>query len=97
VKLVLVAFKGALKSPLAVQFAPLVTVWLPPVRTKRTVSPGATVSVEGLNASPDCVMVCLVANALETAPKRTASETVAERRWVVRMDFSIRLGIAVGP
>jgi hypothetical protein len=53
-KLVEVASSGALKSPLAVQLLPLVTVWLPPVRTHLTVSPTFTVTDDGVNDRPTC-------------------------------------------
>lgn len=77
-KLVELALNGALKRPLAVQFAPLVTVWFPPVRTNRTVSPGATVIDAGLNENPDCVTVCLVALAeAATSNVRKAAVVVA--------------------
>jgi hypothetical protein len=54
VKLVEVELSGALKSPLAVQLLPLVTVWLPPVRTHLTVSPTFTVTDDGVNDRPTC-------------------------------------------
>jgi hypothetical protein len=54
VKLVEVALSGALKSPLAVQLLPLVTVWLPPVRTHLTVSPTFTVTDDGVNERLTC-------------------------------------------
>jgi hypothetical protein len=53
VKLVEVELSGAL-NPLAVQLLPLVTVWLPLVRTHLTVSPTFTVTDDGVNERLTC-------------------------------------------
>jgi hypothetical protein len=78
-KLVEVELSGALKSPLAVQLLPLVTVWLPLVRTHLTVSPAFTVTDDGENDRLTCWMTTSAARAGQAA--RRARHVASRFMW----------------